>query len=193
MNLPLVPSSVNRHTIECLGIKIGGPDNLLYGCATRTGSERLAREIRRHRKSPSIHSHPAGNRAPLAFVPVGTIESRPALQCRVGDGNVARPGGTLEGRYSMQLRVKNGSSCEATAGLQKSTCKVLQASLRDATKGEQIPGTEVPGYSQVVPPGTKTGPSKAPVSVGQHLHGSAGFAACSEMQERRTKSFAATR
>ncbi len=108
----------------------------------------------------STYSHPAGHRAPLALVPVGTIESSPALQCRVGDGKAARPGGTLEGRYSMPLRIWKGSSCEATTGLQERTCKALQASLRDAPKGEPVPGTEVPGYSQSSLPGRRQGHQK---------------------------------
>ena len=108
-----------------------------------------------------IHSHPLGywHHWPL-FVPGGTVESSPALQCRVGVGKAARPGGTLEGRYSMPPRVRNGSSCEATAGLQERTCEALQASLRDATKGEPVPGTEVPGYSQSSLPGRRQGHQK---------------------------------
>ena len=108
------------------------------------------------------HSHPIGHRAPLALVvPVGTIESSPALQCRVGDGKALRPGGTLEGRSTMPPQVVNGSSGEATAGLQESTCEALQASLRDAPKGEPVPGTEVPGYSRSSLPGRKTGGIKS--------------------------------
>jgi len=90
------------------------------------------------------------------FVPVGTVESSPALQCRFGDAKAVRPGGTLEGRYTMPPAGRD-SFGKATAGHQERTCEALQASLRDAPKGEPIPGTKVPGYSQSSLPGRKTG------------------------------------
>ncbi len=61
------------------GRNSGGPDNLLSGCAARTGSEGLL-------QSPGVNFPRPG----------GTIESSPALQCRVSITPSSRPGGTLD-------------------------------------------------------------------------------------------------
>ena len=203
------------------GISFGGPDNLLSGCATRTGSEEplsvphpprfplpflVPKLLLGTPLSPQLHcsardrqwswlSNPVPKRSPqsshgienqgciqrsggfdfgpiefediwlshrnsvlliaLSFVPGGTTESSPALQCRVPAPPAVRPGGTLEApctcAHGGQPMLR--PSCPSLPEV--ASCAAPQASLRDAPPFHHQPGTEVPGYFQPSLPGRR--------------------------------------
>ena len=109
----------NRRCVQRRGRSISGHSSLrISGCPTETGG--FDRSV---------------------FVPVGTTESSPALQCRVPSPASSRPGGTLEAPRTCALAVASSTA--------------LQASLGDALPFPHQPGTEVPGYFQSSLPGRR--------------------------------------
>ena len=74
----------------------------------------------------------SGNQFDNFFVPKGTVENSPAIHRRVGMGVLPRPGGTLESATDSSVPPGRGSRAA-------------------------FPGSQLPGYFQTVPTGTKTG------------------------------------
>ena len=74
----------------------------------------------------------SGNQFDNFFVPKGTVENSPAMNRRVGMSVLPRPGGTLESATDSSVPPGRGSRAA-------------------------FPGSQLPGYFQTVPTGTKTG------------------------------------
>ena len=142
----------NHRGVQRRGRSIAGQSSLeIFGSLAAPGSRHPMTSKQKCRRSPTEIDAFKGP----VFVPGGTTESSPALQCRVPASPWSRPGGTLEAPRTcafggQPLLLRNCRFLPAAA-----SCTALQASLRDATPFHPQPGTEVPGYFQSSLPGRR--------------------------------------
>ena len=154
----------NRRYVQRRGRSIPGQSSLkISGCSAAPGNryptvsaQKCASELA---ANPALLCRccptEAGAFDGPVFVPGGTTESSPALQCRVPASPSSRPGGTLEAPCTCALegQALPRRNCRSLSAEASGTA--LQASLRDATPFHHQPGTEVPGYFQSSLPGRR--------------------------------------